>query len=62
MKMINRITAVLLSVMAMLLLLPMQALAAGSIDLGHAHSLTVTAVYAQNPISGIQFDAYLMRH
>lgn len=60
MKMINRITAVLLSVMAMFLLLPMQALAAGSIDLGHAHSLTVTAVYAQNPISGIQFDAYLI--
>ena len=60
MKMINRITAVLLSVMAMFLLLPMQALAAGSIDLGHAHSLTVTAVYAQNPISGMQFDAYLI--
>lgn len=60
MKMINRITAVLLSVMALFLLLPMQALAAGSIDLGHAHSLTVTAVYAQNPISGMQFDAYLI--
>ena len=60
MKMINRITAVLLSVMAMFLLLPMQALAAGSIDLGHAHSLTVTAAYAQKPISGMKFDAYLI--
>lgn len=60
MKMINRIVAVLLSVMAMFLLLPMQALAAGSIDLSHAHSLTVTAVYAQNPISGMKFDAYLI--
>lgn len=60
MKMINRIVAVLLSVMALFLLLPMQALAAGSIDLSHAHSLTVTAVYAQNPISGMKFDAYLI--
>ena len=60
MKMINRITAVLLSVMAMFLLLPMQALAAGSIDLGHANSLTVTAAYAQKPISGMKFDAYLI--
>lgn len=60
MKMINRITAVLLSVMAMFLLLPMQALAAGSIDLSHAHSLTVTAAYAQKPISGMKFDAYLI--
>ena len=60
MKKINRIVAVLLSVMAMFLLLPMQALAAGSIDLSHAHSLTVTAVYAQNPISGMKFDAYLI--
>ena len=60
MKMINRITAVLLSVMAMFLLLPMQALAAGSIDLGHAHSLTVTAAYAQKPISGMKFDVYLI--
>lgn len=60
MKKINRIVAVLLSVMAMFLLLPMQALAAGSIDLSHAHSLTVTAGYAQNPISGMKFDAYLI--
>ncbi len=60
MKMINRITAVLLSVMALFLLLPMQALAAGSIDLGHANSLTVTAAYAQKPISGMKFDAYLI--
>ena len=60
MKKINRIIAVLLSVIAMFLLLPMQALAAGSIDLSHAHSLTVTAVYAQNPISGMKFDAYLI--
>ena len=58
MKRINRISAVVIGVMAMFLLLPMQALAAGSIDLSHAHSLTVTAVYAQKPISGMRFDAY----
>ena len=60
MKKINRIVAVLLSVMTMFLLLPMQALAAGNIDLSHDHSLTVTAVYAQNPIPGMKFDAYLI--
>ena len=58
MKRINRISAVVIGVMAMFLLLPMQALAAGNIDLSHAHSLTVTAVYAQKPISGMRFDAY----
>ena len=58
MKRINRISAVVIGVMAMFLLLPMQALAAGNIDLSHAHSLTVTAVYAQKPISGMWFDAY----
>ena len=60
MKRINRIAAVVIGVMAMFLLLPMQALAAGSIDLSHAHSLTVTAVFDQKPISGMQFDAYLI--
>lgn len=60
MKRINRISAVVIGVMAMFLLLPMQALAAGSIDLSHAHSLTVTAVFDQKPISGMQFDAYLI--
>lgn len=60
MKRINRITVVLLSVMAMLLLLPIQALAAENIDLNHPHSLTVTAVYDKKPISGMRFDAYLI--
>ena len=58
MKRINHIAAAVIAVMAMFLLLPMQALAAGSVVMSHAHSLTVTAVYAQKPISGMQFDAY----
>ncbi|MGM9590616.1 MAG: Cna B-type domain-containing protein [Faecousia sp.] len=60
MKRINRIAAVLLSVMALFMLLPIQALAVGSIDLSHAHSLTVTAVYGQASLSGMMFDAYLI--
>ena len=40
--------------------MPVGASAAGSIDLGHTHSLTIPAVYADMPISGLRFDAYLI--
>ena len=40
--------------------MPVGASAAGSIDLGHTQSLTITAVYADMPISGLRFDAYLI--
>lgn len=40
------------------LLLPFQALAAGNIDLDQTCSLTVTALYEQEPVAGMRFDAY----
>ena len=42
MKRIRRMTAALLSVLAVFLLLPLQALAAGSIDLNQDVSLTIS--------------------
>lgn len=57
---IRHIAAVLLCVFAGYLLLPMEAIAAGSIDLNHSHCLTVTAIYDKIPISGMRFDAYLI--
>ena len=60
MKKMKRITAMLLCVLASFLLLPMQALAAGSIDLSHGCSLTITAAYDKTPVSGLGLDAYLI--
>ena len=60
MKIYKRFCALLLALLAAALLLPVGASAAGSIDLGHTHSLTITAVYADMPISGLRFDAYLI--
>ena len=60
MKIYKRFCALLLALLAAALLLPVGASAAGSIDLGHPHSLTITAVYADMPISGLRFDAYLI--
>lgn len=60
MKIYKRFCALLLGLLAAALLLPVGASAAGSIDLGHTQSLTITAVYADMPISGLRFDpAYL---
>ena len=60
MKIYKRFCALLLALLAAALLLPVGASAAGSIDLGHTQSLTITAVYADMPISGLRFDpAYL---
>ncbi|MDO5545365.1 MAG: Cna B-type domain-containing protein [Eubacteriales bacterium] len=60
MKICKRLSALLFSLLAVVLLLPAGASAAGIIDLGHAHSLTVTAVYSDMPISGLRLDAYLI--
>lgn len=60
MKIYKRFCALLLALLAATLLLPVGASAAGSIDLGHTQSLTITAVYADMPISGLRFDAYLI--
>lgn len=60
MKRYKRLSALLLSLLTIVMLFPAAALAAGSIDPNHDHSLTVTAVYDQKPISGMQFDAYLI--
>ena len=60
MKKYKSLAAFLLCLVAAISFLPVTALAAGSIDLNHSHSLTVTAVYGQKPISGMQFDAYLI--
>ena len=60
MKKYKSLAAFLLCLAAAISFLPVTVLAAGSIDLNHAHSLTVTAAYAKKPISGMQFDAYLI--
>ncbi|MDD7341362.1 MAG: Cna B-type domain-containing protein [Firmicutes bacterium] len=60
MKKYKSLAAFLLCLVAAISFLPVTALAAGSIDLNHSHSLTVTAVYGQTPISAMQFDAYLI--
>lgn len=60
MKKYKSLAAFLLCLAAAISFLPVTVLATGSIDLNHAHSLTVTAAYAQKPISGMKFDAYLI--
>lgn len=60
MKQFKSLAALLLCLAAAISFLPVTAVAAGSIDLNHSNSLTVTAVYDQKPISGMQFDAYLI--
>lgn len=59
MKIRKRVCALVLGFLAVMLF-PVSVFAAGSIDLNHSHSLTVTAVYGQKPISGMQFDAYFI--
>lgn len=60
MKHCRAFAALALCLAITVLLVPATVLAAGSIDLSHAHSLTVTAVYNKKPLSGMQFDAYLI--
>ena len=52
MKRIRRMTAALLSVLAVFLLLPLQALAAGSIDLNQDVSLTISYQDGNTPLVG----------
>ena len=60
MKRLKRIAAALLSALTAMLLLPVQAHAAGSIDLNRDMSLTVSYVDGKTYLSGAQFDIYLV--
>ena len=60
MKRIRRMTAALLSVLAVFLLLPLQALAAGSIDLNQDVSLTISYQDGNTPLVGAEFDIFLV--
>ena len=60
MKKYKPLAAFLLCLAVVSAFVPVTALAAGSIDLNHPRSLTVTADYDDMPISGMQFDAYLI--
>lgn len=60
MKRIRRIAAALLSVLAVFLLLPLQALAAGSIDLNRDVSLTISYQDGNTPLAGAEFDIFLV--
>lgn len=58
MKTCKRFGMILLILVMAVLLFPVSTLAAGSIDLNRAHSLTVTADYGRIPVSGLRLDAY----
>lgn len=58
MKIKKKLTAVLCSLMAALLLLPVQALAAGSIDIGREVQLTISYLDGKTALSGATFDLY----
>ena len=58
MKRIRRITAALLSVLAVFPLLPFQAPAAGSIDLNRNVSLTISYQDGNSPLVGAKFDIF----
>lgn len=60
MKRIRRIAAALLSVLAVFLLLPLQALAAGGIDLNRDVSLTISYQDGNTPLAGAEFDIFLV--
>lgn len=60
MKRIRCLAATLLSVLAVFLLLPLQALAAGSIDLNRDVSLTISYQDGNTPLVGAEFDIFLV--
>lgn len=60
MKSYKRWSAMLLSFLAVLLLLPFNAFAAGSIDLSHDVSLTISYQNGNTHLSGARFDIYLV--
>ena len=59
MKRIKRVASALLSVLAVFLLLSLQALAAGSIDLNQDVSLTISYQDGNKPLVGAEFDIFL---
>lgn len=60
MKKYRRQNAIVLSLLLILLLLPMNAFAAGSIDLSRDASLTISYQDGNTPLTGAQFDLYLV--
>lgn len=58
MKKIKYMTAICLSIFAVIMLLPFQARAAGKIDPGHEVSLTITYSDGETALAGAQFDLY----
>lgn len=60
MKTRKHIVTALLSVLAVLLLLPVQAMAAGSIDTGRDVSLTISYQDGNTPLTGAGFDLYMI--
>ena len=60
MKRIRRMTAALLRGLAGFLLLPLQALAAGSIDLNRDASLSISYQDGDTSLVGAEFDIFLV--
>ena len=60
MKKYKSLAALLLGLLLSAALCPMQALAAGSIDLNRDASLTITEKYGEQPLSGVRFELYLV--
>ena len=60
MKKYKSLAALLLGLLLSAALFPMQALAAGSIDLNRDASLTITEKYGEQPLSGVRFELYLV--
>ena len=60
MKISKRLTAVLLSLLAACMILPMSVLAAGSIELNKDVSLTISYRDGDTPLAGAEFDIYLV--
>lgn len=60
MKIHKRVAAMVLSVLAVLLLLPVQSLAAGRIDLTRDAGLTITECFGDLKLSGVTFEIYLI--
>lgn len=60
MRKYNRIAAMLLSILALALLAPVSAFAAGSMDLTQNASMTVSYLENDTPLAGAAFDIYLV--
>lgn len=60
MKNFKRSLGAFLALMTLILLLPVQAMAAGSIDLDHAETLTISYQDGDIPLAGAEFSIYLV--